>query len=327
MDTGGDTSCISQEYLTIYFPYVNVKPDKRRLQGIGPAAVYTSGMVLLDILMWALDGTHFLMPVDVLLLDSLGCSLLLGMDTCLPNAFKIDFENNCIWMRVGYSFEVCLEKKGGMTLPWSLKKWGIYAVESTIIQPVHGAGVCIHHLQMDDEGGMLWQTLPVPQVNIEHHGFGSILGAVITSVMCILPYANLGDSPIQLRQGQLLGYIKALAELSYINTTVNFIGTADTENLDEVPISSTVLDIGGADPLVALEADISDEWGPEYWARVNHILDKHWQLFCTELGMFNDNIEMLIPFQDDTDCHGAAVGRLGRLHDYPFWMFSFLCLD
>ena len=27
------------------------------------------------------------------------------------------------------------------------------------------------------------------------------------------------------------------------------------------------------------------------------------------------------------DCHGAAVGRLGRLHDYPFWMFSFLCLN
>ena len=26
-------------------------------------------------------------------------------------------------------------------------------------------------------------------------------------------------------------------------------------------------------------------------------------------------------------CHGAAVGRLGRLHDYPFWMFPFLCLD
>ena len=26
-------------------------------------------------------------------------------------------------------------------------------------------------------------------------------------------------------------------------------------------------------------------------------------------------------------CHGAAVGRLDRLHDYPFWMFSFLCLN
>ena len=26
-------------------------------------------------------------------------------------------------------------------------------------------------------------------------------------------------------------------------------------------------------------------------------------------------------------CHGAAAGRLGRLHDYLFWMFSFLCLN
>ena len=28
-----------------------------------------------------------------------------------------------------------------------------------------------------------------------------------------------------------------------------------------------------------------------------------------------------------SDCHGAAVGRLGRLHDYLFWTFPFLCLD
>ena len=259
MDTGGDTSCILWEYLTIYFSYMNVKPDKRRLQGIRLAVVYISGTVLLDIPMQALDGTHFSMPVDVLLLDSLGCGLLLDMDTCLPNAFKIDFENNCILMRAGYSFEAYLEKKRGMTLPWSLKKQGIYTVESTTIQPVHGASVCICHSQMDDEGGMLWQTLSVLQINMEHHGFGSILGTVITSAMCILPYVNLGDSPIQLRQGQLLGYIEAPAELSYINTTVNFIGTADAANLDEVPISSTVPDIGGADPLVALEADVSDE--------------------------------------------------------------------
>ena len=26
-------------------------------------------------------------------------------------------------------------------------------------------------------------------------------------------------------------------------------------------------------------------------------------------------------------CHGAAVGCLSHLHDYPFWMFSFLCLN
>ena len=28
-----------------------------------------------------------------------------------------------------------------------------------------------------------------------------------------------------------------------------------------------------------------------------------------------------------TQCHGAAVGRLSRLHDYLFWMFSFLYLN
>lgn len=110
---------------------------------------------------------------------------------------------------------------------------------------------------------------------MEHHGFGSIPGTIITSATGILLYTNLGDSPIQLRQGQLLGYIKAPAELSYIDTTVNLVRATDAENLDEVPIGSTVPDTGEVDPLVALEADISDEWGLEYQAKVNHILDKH----------------------------------------------------
>lgn len=102
-----------------------------------------------------LDGIHFLIPVDILLLDSLGCGLLLGTDTCLPNAFKINFRNNCISTRAGYFFKAQLEKKGSMALPQSLKKQGIYAVESTVIQLVHGAGVCIHHSQIDNEGGTL----------------------------------------------------------------------------------------------------------------------------------------------------------------------------
>lgn len=102
-----------------------------------------------------LDGIHFLIPVDILLLDSLGYGLLLGTDTCLPNTFKINFRNNCISTRAGYFFKAQLEKKGSMALPQSLKKQGIYAVESIVIQLVHGAGVCIHHSQIDNKGGIL----------------------------------------------------------------------------------------------------------------------------------------------------------------------------
>ena len=43
-------------------------------------------------------------------------------------------------------------------------------------------------------------------------------------------------------------------------------------------------------------------------------------LLCPECFDF-ENI------QSSAACHGAAVGRLGHLHDYPFWMFSFLCLN
>ena len=38
-------------------------------------------------------------------------------------------------------------------------------------------------------------------------------------------------------------------------------------------------------------------------------------------------MEKVIKVQGCRNCHGAAVGRLGCLHDYLFWMFSFLCLN
>ena len=68
----------------------------------------------------------------------------------------------------------------------------------------------------------------------------------------------------------------------------------------------------------------------------HHQLQSH-PVYCFKRGGLTNYINITslsatvifnIPFQEQmTYCHGAAVGRLGRLHDYPFWMFPFLCLD
>ena len=44
------------------------------------------------------------------------------------------------------------------------------------------------------------------------------------------------------------------------------------------------------------EADVSDHWGPKYKARLYQLLELHKHLFRSDLGMFNDDIEMPIPF-------------------------------
>lgn len=145
VDTGGEASCISREYLTAYFPSAHVRNCRIRLRGVGPTAVYAAGLVSLDIPMRALDGARFSFPVEVMLLDDLDCGLLLGTDTCLPNAFKIDFAEGHISTGAGYSFEARSRKKTGKALPRSLKKRGIYALDSVVIQPAQGAGIRIHH--------------------------------------------------------------------------------------------------------------------------------------------------------------------------------------
>ena len=48
-------------------------------------------------------------------------------------------------------------------------------------------------------------------------------------------------------------------------------------------------------------ADISGYWGLEYSEQIEKVLEKHKSLFRSSLGKFNDSIEILIPFKDESD--------------------------
>ena len=52
------------------------------------------------------------------------------------------------------------------------------------------------------------------------------------------------------------------------------------------------------------EANISDHWGPKYQARLRGVVEAHRHLFRPDLRMFNDNVEMPIPFRDEKDLAG-----------------------
>ena len=304
VDTGSETSCISKAYQVTHFPEAEIKPSATRLRGVGPDAVHVLGTVVLDIPMRTLDEKHFIIPVEALVVDSLDCGLLLGTDTCVPNGFIIDFTNDSISTNTGFCFYAKSEWKETKALPKSLKKWGIYTAESQVIDLMHGVALEIYHSQMDGQGDMLLQMCPVAQVDATHDTFGSIPAALLTSASTTLPYANLGDSQIRIRKGQLLGYVEAPAVLSCTEMTVNLVAQHQDQNLDDVQILTVLPPVGEVEPLLATEADVSGEWGPDYQAKVFSILDKHQHLFRAELGLFNDCIEMPICFHDDRDVKG-----------------------
>ena len=49
------------------------------------------------------------------------------------------------------------------------------------------------------------------------------------------------------------------------------------------------------------QADVSDYWGAEFKDEIHKLLQRCARLFHMELGMFNDSIDMLIPFKDKKD--------------------------
>ena len=52
------------------------------------------------------------------------------------------------------------------------------------------------------------------------------------------------------------------------------------------------------------QADVSTYWGPEFKNEIHKLLQRHTRLFGVELGMFNDGIDMPIPFKDEKDLSG-----------------------
>ena len=49
------------------------------------------------------------------------------------------------------------------------------------------------------------------------------------------------------------------------------------------------------------QADVSDYWGAEFKDEIHELLQRYARLFCMELEMFNDSIDMPILFKDEKD--------------------------
>jgi hypothetical protein len=194
----------------------------------------------------------------------------------------------------------CLRKKKQL----SLKKRAIYAAEATTVEPGCGVSLPVRFRQLDSD---ICHTTPVPQYNLEVDMFGSIPAALISPTTQFLPYANLGKIPIRVREGQLVGYVSHTEIIMPVKATINLVATKhSSEETDHFPEEAPVpvtLNPPSTESSIE-EADVSHAFGDEYRLKIRQMLQKHEYLFRSELGLFNDGINMPIPFRDETDLKG-----------------------
>lgn len=227
--------------------------------------------------------------------------MLLGTDACREHAYFIDFPSSTISSR-GRQFPVSATRQHTVTKSW--KKRRIYAAQSYTIPPTHGHHIEIVHKYMTPHSNAdaLFLTKPTPQIHHAMGSWGSIPSALITAQTTHLPYANMGEIPIHIPKGQLLGYVESPRAISPTSAEINMVGQED--NVDQVDLPGQLPPDTSLDPQVALDADVSPEWGPEVELQVRHVLERHKYLFRSELGLFNDGIRMPIPFKDESNVRG-----------------------
>ena len=124
-----------------------------------------------------------------------------------------------------------------------------------------------------------------------------------------IPYSNLREMNIYLLKSKLLGFLEAcLIPLPnkasvYLNLPNLFNGKPLEDdapnNIKDLPYLAHY----PMDELVK-QADVSDYWGAEFKDEIHELLRRCARLFRMELGMFNDSIDMLIPFKDKKNLSG-----------------------
>ena len=136
-----------------------------------------------------------------------------------------------------------------------------------------------------------------------------------------IPYSNFGQTNVYLWEGTIIGFLEQSpmdapeSSLVYLNITGLFrkgeLVDHESDHMGDLPY---IVHFPQYEETTVKEADISDHWGPEYQAHLRRIVEAHRHLFWPDLGMFNNNVEMPIPFRDEKDLTGLkqALFNLSR---------------
>ena len=150
--------------------------------------------------------------------------------------------------------------------------------------------------------------MPEPKIDLSIQCFSSAMRAIVNHDRQPIPYSNFRQVDTYVHKSTLLGFLEQcptkLLESSpiYLNIANLFEnGKLSDHESDHIGDLLYITHYPQDKETKVQQADVSNYWGPDYEACLYRILEKHKELFCPELGMFNDEIKMPIPFKDKID--------------------------
>jgi Reverse transcriptase (RNA-dependent DNA polymerase) len=301
VDTGSAMSLISKDTLRQFFPSAIVESLSRiDITGIGSGGNTASEYATIPLELTSLRKETVNLLAEVHVVEELSCSLLIGMNVLKAN--HVDLRLSKDYMGVE-SHKIPIRTKPVK----KRKRIPVYFAGSTpvAIPAGHSITVPIKHRKTGSLSDSFHILEPEATADLSIGIFASAPRAIITPHQNI-PYSNLGESPITLRPGKRIGtlVVNPLANLPRASIPVLLTTLKeDTEDIDPLPFQAGYNEDDPADVDIS-NADVSDEFGPEYKSKIVTILEKHKALFRNELGMFNDDTRMPIRLKDEKDISG-----------------------
>ncbi|KID93902.1 Ribonuclease H-like protein, partial [Metarhizium majus ARSEF 297] len=318
-DTAAPIILASRRFLSEYYPKTplsNITPFP--IGGIGKQTVCATQTAELSLSFRTLEGKGLTYSILAYVVDNLSCEILLGLPFLRECQLHIRWgqktDNDYLISADNESIPV---SSAGRDRPGArpFHSVKIRAASSVVVPGGHGFNMEVkmgRDVPVRPDGYVL-----TPMVYSDHsgHGHASAPHAIITGQEHRLQVSNLGDAPVKIRKGQIIGTISparitSRQQVFMARSPSTCIPLADLlgedcpeeeppdpRRDDGYPFNIPVLDPG----VDFTAADISDSWGQEYEEQIRSVLLKHRNLFRPGLGQFNDGIHMPVPLHPDAD--------------------------
>ena len=309
-DTGAGVSLIKRKYLEHYRRVNIIQLDQdqhMKIDGVGSAAIFAEQAIdNFPLTLQAVDGEKIRLYGLVYVVDKLPVPCIIGNNILRPNGVNImydDVPGNYAALRIrGHYVRLhCTPEP-------KRKRVLIKAATNVIVPAGTGAHVAIQKTNLP-RTAFGYLLTPSPVCESSNDTLASTGNQFLNGDETHITVANLGKTSVKIYPGQQLGYLEMAdapnrsADI-YLSLDYLFEGLPPTreENEPDDPPAGTPFTVTPLDDDIQVgKADVSSEWGPDYEKCVRHVIQKHANLFRKELGRFNDDIKMPIPFYDGYD--------------------------